>query len=83
MLISLCASPDAKVSTSLRLDYISPGNVLSQVRPIALKYLLDNMSGRYSDYNPSHFYEIPYLPAVKDGKAVMGSPKDVNVSSPF
>ncbi|KAJ6593724.1 hypothetical protein B0H19DRAFT_1091788 [Mycena capillaripes] len=59
VLISLCASPDAKV------------------RPIALKYLLDNMSARYNDYNPAHFYEIPYLPALKDGKPVMGSPKDV------
>ncbi|KAJ7647485.1 hypothetical protein FB45DRAFT_893565 [Roridomyces roridus] len=58
-LISLCASPDAKI------------------RPIALKYLLDNMGTRYTDYSPADFYEIPYLPALKDGAPVMGTPKDV------
>ncbi|KAJ7727670.1 hypothetical protein DFH07DRAFT_930749 [Mycena maculata] len=58
-LISLCASPDAKV------------------RPIALKYLLDNMTARYNDYNPADFYEISYIPALKDGKPAMGTPKDV------
>ncbi|KAJ7675084.1 hypothetical protein B0H17DRAFT_1170632 [Mycena rosella] len=58
-LISLCASPDAKI------------------RPIALKYLLDNMTTRYNTYNPANFYEIAYIPALKDGKPVMGTPKDV------
>ncbi|KAJ6495551.1 hypothetical protein C8R47DRAFT_1213045 [Mycena vitilis] len=59
VLISLCASPDAKV------------------RPIALKYLLDNMSARYNDYEPGKFFDVAYLPALKEGKPVMGSPKDV------
>ncbi|KAJ7497138.1 hypothetical protein FB451DRAFT_1210268 [Mycena latifolia] len=58
-LISLCASPDARI------------------RPIALKYLLDNMTTRYNDYSPANFYEIAYIPALKDGKPVMGTPKDV------
>ncbi|KAJ7078918.1 hypothetical protein B0H15DRAFT_859732 [Mycena belliarum] len=49
----------------------------AQIRPIALKYLLDNMSMRYADYNPTTYSEIAYVPAVKDGKMVMGTPKDV------
>ncbi|KAJ7188459.1 hypothetical protein C8R46DRAFT_1171527 [Mycena filopes] len=49
----------------------------AKVRAIALKYLLDNMTMRYNDYNPANFYEIPYIPALKDGKPVMGSPKEV------
>ncbi|KAJ6558581.1 hypothetical protein DFH09DRAFT_1037162 [Mycena vulgaris] len=49
----------------------------AKIRPIALKYLLDNMTARYNDYNPANFYEIPYIPALKDGKPVMGTPKDV------
>ncbi|KAJ7874669.1 hypothetical protein B0H14DRAFT_2717085 [Mycena olivaceomarginata] len=49
----------------------------AQIRPIALKYLLDNLSSRYNDYNPANFYEISYLPALQDGKPVMGTPKDV------
>ncbi|KAF7376003.1 hypothetical protein MSAN_00015000 [Mycena sanguinolenta] len=49
----------------------------AQIRPIALKFLLDNLSSRYKDYNPPDFYDIPYLPALQDGKPVMGAPKDV------
>ncbi|KAJ7039263.1 hypothetical protein C8F04DRAFT_1087709 [Mycena alexandri] len=45
--------------------------------PIALKYLLDNMVARYNDYNPANFYEVPYIPALKDGKMIMGAPKEV------
>ncbi|KAJ6497900.1 hypothetical protein C8R45DRAFT_984590 [Mycena sanguinolenta] len=49
----------------------------AQIRPVALKFLLDNLSSRYKDYNPSDFYEIPYLPALQNGKPVIGAPKDV------
>ncbi|KAF8170185.1 hypothetical protein K438DRAFT_1909340 [Mycena galopus ATCC 62051] len=49
----------------------------AQIRPIAFKYLLDNLSSRYKDYSPADFYEIAYLPGLQDGKPVMGAPKDV------
>ncbi|KAJ7129825.1 hypothetical protein C8R43DRAFT_1026002 [Mycena crocata] len=79
------SSDQAKLLFELGLIRYPPLNVLiglcaspdDKVRPIALKYLLDNMTARYNDYNPGDFYEIPYLPALKDGKAVMGTPKDV------
>ncbi|KAJ6607773.1 hypothetical protein B0H10DRAFT_2070382 [Mycena sp. CBHHK59/15] len=48
-----------------------------KVRPVALKYLLDNMTTHYTDYNPENFSEVAYIPALKDGRPCLGTPKDV------
>ncbi|KAJ7209538.1 hypothetical protein GGX14DRAFT_451864 [Mycena pura] len=79
------SSEQAKLLFDLGLQRYPPLDVLiglcaspdDKIRPIALKYLLDNMALRYTVYDPADFYEIPYIPALKDGKPVMGTPKDV------
>jgi len=43
------------------------------IRPIALKYLLSNISTRYPNYDPMNFADVPFIPAVSR----MGTPKEV------
>lgn len=52
-----------------------------ELRAHALKFLLDNLSVHYSDYRPSDFATVSYVPAAKDGKECMTTPKEV-YSSP-
>lgn len=49
-----------------------------KVRSAALKYLLDNYTTRYSDYDPNAFSNVPFIPAVKGGKPCMAKPHEVN-----
>ncbi|KAK7057384.1 hypothetical protein R3P38DRAFT_2840641 [Favolaschia claudopus] len=79
------ASDQAKLLFDLGLMRYPQLNVLislcagpnAEIRPLAFKYLLDNLSSRYHEYKPADYYETPFLPAMKDGKPVMGTPKDV------
>ncbi|EIW60639.1 uncharacterized protein TRAVEDRAFT_119941 [Trametes versicolor FP-101664 SS1] len=48
-----------------------------KVRSAALKYLLDNYSTRYADYDPNAFSNVPFIPAVKGGKPCMAKPHEV------
>lgn len=50
-----------------------------ELRAHALKFLLDNLSVHYSDYRPSDFATVSYVPAAKDGKECMTTPKEVSL----
>jgi Protein of unknown function (DUF3684). len=50
------------------------------IRPIALKYLLDNISARYNDYDPVNFAKIAFIPALKGSMPCMGTPTEVCTS---
>ncbi|KAI0646791.1 hypothetical protein C8Q79DRAFT_956470 [Trametes meyenii] len=47
----------------------------------ALKYLLDNYTTRYADYDPDAFANVAFIPALKDGKRCLAKPYEV-YSSP-
>ncbi|KAF8070283.1 hypothetical protein FPV67DRAFT_1486835 [Lyophyllum atratum] len=49
----------------------------SDIRAVALKYLLDNIGTHYKDYDPSNFGEVAFIPAVKSSKPCMGTFKEV------
>ncbi|KAJ7072465.1 hypothetical protein C8F01DRAFT_1104075 [Mycena amicta] len=84
-------SDQAKLLFDLGLLRFPPLDVLinlcggpdEKVRPIALKYLIDNLTTRYSNYDPADFHEVPYLPALREGKLVMGAPKDVVANAEY
>ncbi|KAI0822620.1 hypothetical protein BC628DRAFT_1388241 [Trametes gibbosa] len=48
-----------------------------KVRSAALKYLLDNYTTRYPNYDPIDFSNVSYVPAVKNGKPCLGKPHEV------
>ncbi|KAF7315310.1 hypothetical protein MIND_00045600 [Mycena indigotica] len=54
-----------------------------KTRPIALKYLIDNLPTKYLDYDPGDFYDIPFLPALRDKMPTMGSPKEVVANAEY
>jgi hypothetical protein len=47
------------------------------VRPIALKYFLDNINARYNDYDPVDFAKTSFIPAFKGSTPRMGTPTEV------
>ncbi|KAJ7594698.1 hypothetical protein C8J56DRAFT_927422 [Mycena floridula] len=80
------SSEEAKFLFNLGLRKFPPLSVLIQLcaspdanrRAVALKYLVDNISSeKYNDYDPAAFSEIAYIPALKDGKPCLGTPKTV------
>ncbi|KAI0670652.1 hypothetical protein C8Q78DRAFT_1037269 [Trametes maxima] len=52
-----------------------------KIHSVALKYLLDNYTTRYADYDPDTFANVPFVPALKDGKRHLAKPYEV-YSSP-
>ncbi|KAF7321474.1 hypothetical protein MKEN_00668100 [Mycena kentingensis (nom. inval.)] len=84
-------SDQAKILFDLGLLRFPPLDLLinlcagsdQQIRTFALKYLVDNLATRYPNYDPGDFYEISYLPALKDNKPIMGSPKDVFINADY
>ncbi|TFY51778.1 hypothetical protein EVJ58_g10387 [Rhodofomes roseus] len=52
-----------------------------KVRTVALRYFLDSVATKYSDYDPNNFSQIAFIPAVKDGKPYMAKPSEVYASS--
>ncbi|KAH9934863.1 uncharacterized protein B0H18DRAFT_1114703 [Fomitopsis serialis] len=51
-----------------------------KIRTAALRYFLDNVTTKYSDYDPNNFSQIAYIPAVKDRKPHMAKPSEVYAS---
>jgi hypothetical protein len=47
------------------------------LRSMAMKYFLDNIHTRYSDYDPANFSDIAYIPAFAGQVARLGTPKEV------
>ncbi|KAF8581823.1 hypothetical protein K439DRAFT_1513339 [Ramaria rubella] len=54
------------------------------IRQASLKYLIDNMSSKYPDYNPQYFATLAYVPALKpDGTSTMGKPLEVFIDREY
>ncbi|KAG6829550.1 hypothetical protein H0H92_004219 [Tricholoma furcatifolium] len=53
----------------------------SSIRSPALKYLLDHMATYYTDYDPSNFANIAFIPAMKVSTPCQGTIREVNCSS--
>ncbi|THH29159.1 hypothetical protein EUX98_g5023 [Antrodiella citrinella] len=51
-----------------------------KIRPVALKYLLDNIPNRYNHYHPNNFAHLAFIPAVKGDTHDIDSlrPEDVS-----
>lgn len=50
----------------------------ARIRPLALKYFLDNYGTRYNDYNPSSFSQVAFIPAVKNKVEYLAKPGEVS-----
>ncbi|KAG6908391.1 hypothetical protein DXG01_004820 [Tephrocybe rancida] len=78
-------SDEAKFLFELGLLRYPPLSVLidlcasagSQVRNIALKYLLDHIGNHYKDYDPWAFVNVAFIPAMKASSPCMGTIKEV------
>jgi hypothetical protein len=55
----------------------------ANLRPIAIKYLIDNIPSRYSDYDPAKFSDVAYIPALAGNVPRVGTPKEVTVLFPY
>ncbi|RDB24786.1 hypothetical protein Hypma_008085 [Hypsizygus marmoreus] len=53
----------------------------SAIRSAALKYLLENLATHYKNYDPSHFGDVAFIPAIQSSKPCLGTLKEV-VSNP-
>lgn len=53
------------------------------VRPVALKYFLDNYATRYSDFDPAYFSDIAFVPALDQTTPCMAMHKDVTTTVLF
>ncbi|GLB37239.1 putative protein of unknown function (DUF3684) [Lyophyllum shimeji] len=49
----------------------------SNIRAVALKYLLENIGTHYKDYDPSNYSDVAFIPAIKSAKPCVGTPKEV------
>jgi hypothetical protein len=50
----------------------------------ALKYLVDNLATTYTDYDPSHWNNVAFVPALKpDGTPFLCKPLEVKQKQPF
>jgi hypothetical protein len=54
---------------------IDPQN--RQIRSFALKYLIENMRDKYTDYSCDDYQNIAFIPALDDSKACLGTPYQV------
>ncbi|KIY52910.1 hypothetical protein FISHEDRAFT_63575 [Fistulina hepatica ATCC 64428] len=48
-----------------------------KIRPTAYKYLVEKMTVHYNDYNPSRFDSLAFIPAMKDARSCLATPKEV------
>ncbi|KAF9451267.1 hypothetical protein P691DRAFT_796992 [Macrolepiota fuliginosa MF-IS2] len=56
-------------------------NASTEIRSVALKYLLDNMRTKYTDYDSGDYRDIAFIPALDSTKNCLGAPRQV-VSKP-
>ncbi|EDR11411.1 uncharacterized protein LACBIDRAFT_313549 [Laccaria bicolor S238N-H82] len=49
----------------------------SELHTSALNYLIDNLSTRYQEYDPTNFDDIHFIPALNGTEMCLGSPKEV------
>ncbi|CCM02906.1 uncharacterized protein FIBRA_05020 [Fibroporia radiculosa] len=78
-------SEEAKFLYSLGLRRYPPlpiilnlaSNPDESVRSLALKYFLDNFATKYSDYDPTAFVDLSFVPAIKNGSSHMAKPSEV------
>ena len=47
------------------------------IRTAALKYFFDNITTRYSDYDPENFSNVAFVPALKDNSKTLARPHEV------
>ena len=52
------------------------------VRAKALTFFLDNLSVKYSDYDPQNFQNIAFVPAVRGSEKVLAKPFEVRDPNP-
>ncbi len=52
------------------------------VRAKALIFFLDNLSVKYSDYDPNNFRDLAFVPAVLGSEKVLAKPLEVRDLSP-
>ncbi|KAH8102310.1 hypothetical protein BXZ70DRAFT_1017278, partial [Cristinia sonorae] len=50
------------------------------VRSVAFRYLLDNLSTKYTDYHPNNYSHLAYIPAMKGNIPCTSTPTDVFTS---
>ncbi|KAI0701855.1 hypothetical protein BC835DRAFT_1435271 [Cytidiella melzeri] len=82
------SSEEAKFLHRLGLRRFPPLEVIlalaagpdEKIRSVALKYFLDNHGTRYTDYRPSSFVNLAFIPSVKGTVPVMGKPGEVFAS---
>lgn len=53
------------------------GGTDKRIRPLALKYFIDNHATKYSDYRPSAFSHIAFIPALKGKTKYLAKPGEV------
>ncbi|KAJ3533672.1 hypothetical protein NMY22_g7241 [Coprinellus aureogranulatus] len=79
------SSDEAKLLFELGLQRYPPlGTIISlctdqdtEIRNAALHYLLDNSSTKYRNYDAHDFANLSYIPASRDGKPCLATPKEV------
>ncbi|KAH9485292.1 hypothetical protein JR316_0002200 [Psilocybe cubensis] len=49
----------------------------STIRPVALRYLIDNLETRYRDYDPQNYVNIRFIPALKGSEPCLGTIQEV------
>ncbi|KAF5351976.1 hypothetical protein D9756_007388 [Leucocoprinus leucothites] len=47
------------------------------IRTTALKYLVDNLRSKYTDYDCNNYRDIPFIPALDGGESRLGTPRQV------
>lgn len=80
--------PTAKFMYSLGLkQYPSLDEIIriaslgdADLRTKALKYLLAHFTSRYSNYTPSVYSDVAFVPALRDGKSALAKPSEVRSS---
>ena len=60
------------------LDIIASDNQI--VREIAMTFFLDNVSLKYSDYDPNNYRDLAFVPAVRGSEKVLAKPFEVRGS---
>jgi hypothetical protein len=65
-------------SPSLQIIIALCASADPQIRPLALKYFLDNYASRYSDFEPSNFPDIAFIPALNQATPRMHKEVDIH-----
>lgn len=48
-----------------------------QIRTTALKYLVDNLRTKYTDYDPHNYQDVAFIPALNGTTSCLGTPRQV------